>query len=309
MNIDHPLFPVYYNGLKLSSFVVGGRLFNHFWYRWLHKRKGGTGKLNIRHPVTFSDKIVWLKLYHDIPNGHVMVDKYLVRQLVADRIGPDYLVPLLGHWQDANDIDFDALPDRFVAKASHGSGWNIVCEDRSRLDIPQARRTLNKWLAMNYYWFGRERPYRNCPPCIVVEKHLGDLAPGDVRDYKFFCFGGEPRYVQVDVDRYGDHRQAFYDMEWNKHRFRQLYPAFEGTMERPADLEEMQSVARKLSAGLPFARIDLFNHAGRVWFGEITFHPHGGFAPFFPPEYDIRLGHELRLPGEQAPAQAEKQTA
>jgi hypothetical protein len=312
MDVNSRLFPIFYNGLKLSTRVISGPLFNRFWYRYLHWRKRAKGQqLNLRNPTTFSDRIIWLKLYYEIPNAHVLVDKFLVREHVEKRIGAGHLIPLLGNWENADDINFADLPNRFVAKASHGSGWNIVCDDKRQLDIALAKRTLNKYLKMNYYFFGREKPYRHCPPRIVIEKHLNDISESEIRDYKFFCFDGQPHLVQIDVDRYADHRQAFYDMQWNKQHFHQLYPPYTDELARPPELDEMIDIARRLSTNLPFARIDLFNHGGTVFFGEITFHPHGGFAPFFPPEFDRQLGQQIHLPEPSQPSlnQPEQQPA
>ena len=188
------------------------------------------------------------------------------------------------------------LLERLAAKASHGCGWNIVCEDKSHLDVEDARKKLNKWLELNYYYFYREKQYRKCPPRIVIEQHLKDICDTDVRDHKFYCFNGLPRFVQIDVERDTNHRQAFYDMDWNKQHFHQLYPPYEEDLPVPDHYDEMQEIARKLSAGLPFARIDLFIHGGTIYFGEITLHSHSGYAPFFPADFDARFGAELELP-------------
>ena len=297
MDVNSPIFPIYYQSLKLSTKLVPGSWFNRFWFRYLHfKNKAKGRRLNLKTPTTFSDKIVWLKLFHEIDRPEVLVDKLLVRRHVESILGDGHLIPLIGAWQHADEINFDELPNRFVAKASHGSGWNIVCEDKTKLDLQRTRKTLNKWIGLNYYYFGREKPYRNCPPRIVIEKHLSDIADTDIKDFKFYCFHGQPKFVQIDVDRFSNHRQAFYDMDWQQHRFHQLYPRFEEALDRPPQFEQMINMAKRLAADLPFARIDLFNHGGQLFFGEITFHPHGGFAPFFPDEYDHLLGKEIQLP-------------
>lgn len=285
-----------YSGLVLAEKLIPDSFYNRFWFRVKHwQAKAPKQKLNIRKPRSFSDKIIWLKLNHVIKNSSQLVDKFLVREFVSEKIGSEYLIPLIGAWDDAEAIEFDDLPDRFVAKASHGSGWNIVCEDKKKLDVKVAKRTFARWLKLNYYYYYREEQYRHCPPRIVIEKHLGDISNQPAEDYKFFCFAGEPKYVQIDVDRFTKHKQAFYDVNWNKLYFHQLFPRYNEPLEKPKKFDELLDMARKLSEGLPFARIDLYHHGGNPYFGEITLHPHSGCAPFFPFEYDLKFGNDLDL--------------
>ena len=249
-------------------------------------------------PRTFNEKILWLNLRTRDPRRIVCADKYAVRDWVAERIGADHLVPLLGVYEAANDIELDALPDAFVIKATHASGWNLIVRDRRQLDWEVERRRLDRWLAGNYYHEYRERHYRDIPPRLVVEELLLDEHGNIPEDYKLLCMaGGEDTtiLVQVDVDRFDDHRRNFFDLDWNRLPFELEYPSFDGVVERPERLEEMVAVARRLSDGFPFVRVDLYGIEDRVYFGELTFTPEAGNGRFRPKEWDLRLGQLIEL--------------
>ena len=277
--------------------ALSERAYNTLLYYYIHLKTGQRpGRLNVDNPRTFNEKTIWLKEFHRYPNAHILADKVKVKDLVAERIGAQSLIPTLGVYDRAADVDFDALPRGFVLKANHGSGMNIVCPDKTALDIPRTRERMDRWLRTSYYDIGKEYQYRDIPRKLIAETLLANSAADPLVDYKVFCFSGVPRYVQVDLDRFTNHTRNFYDTSWNYVPFTTLYPLGTRRLPRPALLPEMLDIARVLSAGLAFARIDLYNHAGKVWFGEITLHHGGGFEPFMPREYDRILGDLLVLP-------------
>lgn len=247
--------------------------------------------LHIKNPKRFNEKLMYLKLHPCIANGEMLADKYRVRDFVRERVGEQYLVPLLGVWDKVEAIDFDSLPQRFALKANHGSGWNIICKDKSELDWKKACKKMKYWLEHTQYHVSREWQYKDCPRRIICEQFL----EFNIVDYKFFCFDGEPRYIQIDEGRFTNHRRMFFSPEWEPQPFTTLYPKPETVMERPEALGEMLDVARKLAKGLNFIRVDLYIHDGKVYFGEMTLHPEGGCGFFVPDEYDYELGRMLRL--------------
>lgn len=274
----------------------GDYLYNLVCYYYLHLKKGYFPKRpDFAKPKTFNEKIIHLKNYCKHPNAQLYTDKFLVRNFVSSAIGSQYLIPLIGVYKKASEIDFSALPEKFVLKANHGSGWNIICKDKSKLNIPNTIKLLNKWLGINYYDMGRDYTYKTIEPKIVAEILMETKNGGDLKDYKIFCFNGEPIYIQVDVDRSTNHTRAFFDLKWNRMPFTTLYPFFEGSIDPPECLEEMIQVARKLSMGFIFLRVDLYEVNGKVYFGEMTFHHGGGFEPFIPAEYDAILGNYLHI--------------
>ena len=262
--------------------------------RWTYRQRTGKN-LDLRQPTTFNEKIQWIKFNQRDPLLTQLADKYSVRQYVRQAVGEKHLIPLLGVWDKPEDIPFDALPEAFVLKATHGCAWNILCRDRASLDIQEARRLLTHWLSLNYYEVGREWVYKNIPPRIVAEEFLLTPDGSDLKDYKFFCFHGEPRFIQVDVDRHTDHRRSFYDTDWVRMPFTVGYPQARGEVARPENLAEMIEVARAIAAPLRFARVDLYSHGGSTLFGEVTFYPGNGMELFDPPGYDLELGRLLDI--------------
>jgi len=258
---------------------------------WLSNKRFGVSYrgLNLKNPTSFTDKINFLKLSDEYYYYSEYADKFLVRKFVSEQIGPQFLVPLIGVYKDAEDIDFDSLPDKFILKTNHGSGWNIICMGKKDLDINKTKRTLNKWLGFNAYYLSREKQVKNIKPLILCE----ELLQYNIYDYKFFCFNGEPFMIQVDVGRFTKHQRAFYDMSWTKQAFSLVYPLYEGEITCPERFEEMSLIARKLSTRFTFSRIDLYSHNGNIYFGEITFFPEGGTGHFIPVEYDLIIGNYL----------------
>ena len=257
-------------------------------------------KLDLENPQTFNEKLQWLKLHDRRPEYTIMVDKYKVRDYIADKLGEEYLIPLLGVWDDPDEIDFEALPDQFVLKCNHNSGTGMcICKDKSKLDIEKVKKELRKGLAQDYYLTGREWPYKNVPRKIICEQYMEDSSQKDsLTDYKFFCFNGVADCVMVCLDRFsGDTKFYFFDKNWKLKRMNiRGKNAPEGfTIPKPSCMDEMFRIAEQLSEGLSFSRIDLYECNGKIYFGEITFFPDSGFDANLLPETDQYFGEMIDL--------------
>lgn len=255
-------------------------------------------KLNLKNPQTFNEKIQWLKLYDRNPLYTKLVDKYDVREYIADTIGEEYLIPLLGVWDKFDDIDFSKLPEQFVLKCTHDSKSVIICKDKSSFNIKDAKTKINDYLNKNFYWLNREWQYKDVPPRIIAEKYMEDET-GELRDYKFFCFGGEVKFIQVDFERFNNHKQILYTTDWNPMRaFTKYLPSSEVIIKQPENLEKMLEIANKISKGIPFVRIDLYycSPPPEILFGEFTLHPGAGFKEFEPKEFEYEMGSWITLP-------------
>lgn len=280
-------------------------------------------------PITFNEKLNWLKLHDRKPEYTVMVDKYRVRDYVAGKIGDEYLIPLLGMWEKAEDIDFDSLPDRFVLKCNHDSGSVIVCKDKSALDVSSVREKLAKCLKNNGFGYGREWVYKNIAPCIIAEKYMSNRdEPGpdekardfgaaqktvsagpasraeqadgnedEIFDYKFFCFNGKVKCFKIDFDRFKDHGANYYDTTDHLLDLGEVLclPDYHRKLDMPVHLDKMICLAETLSQGMDFLRVDLYEIQGKIYFGELTFYPASGFGPFIHPENDRLLGDWIKL--------------
>jgi len=256
-------------------------------------------KLNWNDPKTFNEKLQWLKLYDRKPEYTTMVDKYEAKRYVAGIIGEEYVIPTLGVWDSADDIDFDALPNQFVLKCTHDSGGLVICKDKSSLDIPKAIKKLNRSLRRNFYRDGREWPYKNVKPRIIAEKYMEDIKTGELRDYKFFCFNGEVKLLFIATERGSEDSETkfdFYDMNFNHLDIRNGHPNSTENIDKPINFEKMKKLSAMLSKGIPHVRIDFYEVNGEVKFGEMTFFHWSGFIPFEPEEWDIKLGSWLELP-------------
>lgn len=261
-------------------------------YRWRFGRE-----LDLERPRLFSEKIQWLKLNDDNEAHGIYADKFGVRNVVADRLGNRYLNALYFALDDPEDLKEGMLPGAFALKATHGSGFNLICPDKASFDLRSAKRTLKRWLSTDYAARSRERQYASVPRRIVCEKHLSD-GSGGLMDYKVLCCDGEPAAVWVDVDRYAGHKRAFFSTRWEPIDITfNKYPRFPGAIERPANLEEMLALSRELVRGFPFARVDFYSLAGRTVFGEITFHPASGFAEFSSPAFSASLADLIPTAG------------
>lgn len=252
---------------------------------------------NLKDPQTFNEKIQWLKLYNRKPEFSAMVDKYEVKKIIAERMGEELLIPTLGVWDRFEDIDFGKLPNQFVLKCTHDSGGLVICKDKSQLDLKKTEEKINRCLNSNYYWHGREWPYKNVKPRIIAEQYMVDESGVELKDYKIFNFGGEPKLIQVDFNRFVKHTKNIYDTEWNYLNVAINYPTDPTVnIKKPECLEKMLEMAKELSAGLPFLRTDFYVINGKIYFGELTFSPGSGFMKVTPEKFDLEMGSWIPLP-------------
>lgn len=251
---------------------------------------------NLKAPKSFNEKIQWLKLNYRDPLIQKCANKLLARDYVLENYGPEILVPLIGVYESAGEIGFEDLPQRFVCKASHGSGWNIVAKDKAKLNWAVESQKLKKWMATDFSEIGREWAYKNSPRKILIEQFLDGPDGQSPYDYKIFCFNGKPGFVQVDTDRFSEHRRSFYDVNWQQLPFGLEYPIESKVLPRPIGFDEMIVIAKKLSQQFPFVRCDLYDCDGKVYFGELTFYPGKGTEWFNPKQTDTDIGAMLSLP-------------
>lgn len=251
-------------------------------------------KLNLKNPQTFNEKLQWLKLYKRKPEYTMMADKYKVREYIAKELGEEYLIPILGVWESPDDIDFDALPNQFVLKCNHNSGLGMcICKDKSKLDTEKVKEELRQGLKENYYKKGREWVYKDIPRKIIAEKFMVDEQTKELRDYKFYCFNGEPKllYISKNWNNHEKTRISYLDLDWNKLPFCRIdYKDFEELPEKPLNFEKMIKIAKILAEGTKHLRVDLYEINGQVYFGELTFYTGCGFAKLTPEEWDKTLG-------------------
>ena len=261
--------------------------------------KGKLGySINLDNPKTFNEKLNWLKLYWRNPLYTRMADKYAAKQIVAERIGSQYVVKNLGCWQSFDDIDFGSLPDCFVLKCTHDSSGAVICRDKATFDREAARRRINLSMQMNYFYACREWPYKNIPHRIIADELLDDHSGHELNDYKFWCFNGVPTYMYCTV-KSDNVYENFYDMDFHIADIRHGFPRRTPEFERPEAFDEMRQLAARLSEGIPFVRVDFFYVGGKVYFGEFTFFDWAGLQPFEDPQQDLDLGRLITLPGEK----------
>lgn len=253
--------------------------------------------LNLVEPQTYNEKLQWLKLYDRNPLYTQLADKYKVRKYIEKTIGPEYLIPLLGVWDKFEDIDFDALPDQFVLKCTHDSGGICICTDKKKFNIAKAKKKIKRSLMKNFYYAGREWPYKNIEPKIIAEKFMVDESETELKDYKFMCFNGKVKCSFVCTNRYSSSgiNITFFDLDWNIMPFKRQYPIDPNKIKVPEKYDEMIKIAECLSKYIPFTRIDLYEVNGEIYFGEITFFPGSGFEKFVPVEGDKIFGDWLDL--------------
>lgn len=254
--------------------------------------------LDLSDPKTFNEKIQWLKLYDRKPEYTTMVDKYAAKKWVADRIGEEYIIPTLGVWDHFDEIDFDTLPDQFVLKCTHDCGGLVIIKNKNKFDRKAAKKKLEKHLRRNYYYWGREWPYKDVPPRIIAETFIEDISGSNLKDYKFMCFNGEVKCCFVCSDRFSEKglHVTFFDLDWKVMPFKRVYPVLKTGLLCPLNYKKMVTLAEKLAANIPFIRVDFYEISGKIYFGELTFSPGGGLEKFTPMEWDYTLGSWIKFP-------------
>lgn len=253
-------------------------------------------KLNLEKPLTFNEKLQWLKLNRRNDYDTLLVDKYEVKNILSKKFGNQYIIPTYGIYEKFNDINFDRLPKEFVIKTTHQSGGVIICKDKKTLDVKYAQKVINNKLKKNLYYWGLEWPYKNVKPRIIIEKYIGHN-DDDVKDYKLMCFNGKVKCSFVCSDRYsnGGLHIDFYDLQWNRLPFTRHYPNSEKQTPKPYNYDLMIKLAEDLAKDLPFVRIDFYEIGTKLYFGEVTFFPGCGFEEFNPQEWDRILGEWIQL--------------
>lgn len=289
--VSHPKSVIIY----ILNSKMGKILSDETYLKILYRLRIGR-KLNLENPVTFNEKMQWLKLHDRNPNYTNLADKLKVRDYISEIIGDDYLIPLLGVYDKFEDIDFDELPDQFVIKCNHDSGGVAICKDKSKFDVESARKKINKSLHNNYYYAGREWPYKNIEPKIIIEKYMEDSKINDLNDYKFFMFNGKLAYSLICKDRKTNLKCTFFDKDGKFLNITQdNYPNDKSTV-KPKNYDEMIKLAEKLSADIIQVRVDFYEVDDKIYFGELTFFDSSGFGKFEPEEFDEQIGKLLKLP-------------
>lgn len=275
--------------------LIGTHLPDELYLRVLFRLMTGK-KLNLQSPETFGEKIQWLKLHDHNPDYKIMVDKYAVKEYVADKLGSEYIIPTLGVWDRVEDIDWDSLPNQFVLKCTHDSGGLVICKDKNKLDKREASKKLNSCLKKSYYKLYREWPYKDVPHRIIAEKYIEDES-GELNDYKVFNFGGEPRMIQVDYNRFNGHLRNLYSPKLDRINATMGYPSDPSReFPKPEVLDELLELCKKLSVGIPHVRTDFYIVNNKIYFGEMTFYHSSGFQKITPKEFEKALGDWIILP-------------
>ncbi len=258
-------------------------------------------KLNLDNPRTFNEKLQWLKLYDRKSEYTKMVDKYEVKKYVEKLVGKDYIIPTLGIYNAWEEINFEELPNEFVIKCTHDSGSAIICKNKESFDRNKAKIKIKKALKRNYFYSGREWPYKNVKPRIIIEKYIKEMDSNSVRDYKLFVFNGKVKCSFIVTERdTGNPKFTFFDKDKNFIDIKQCGAENDPSLEMPKQYDEMVKIAEKLAKGTIQVRVDFYIINNKIYFGELTFFDSSGFGKFEPEEWDLKLGKMLKLPNEKS---------
>lgn len=276
--------------------VIGDKAY----LRLIFKNRVGYN-LNIDNPTTFNEKLQWLKLYDRNPLYTKMVDKAEAKNYVSEKLGSEYVIPTLGAWEKAEDIDFDALPNQFVLKTTHDSGGVVICKDKSTFDFNAAKKKLAKRLKKSFFLQSREWPYKNVKPRIIAEEYIEEISFGEFYEYKMFCFNGKVKMILVCNGEYlnSDRTIDYCDENFNKLPFISYNQPSEQDIETPKEKAKLFEIAEKLSKDIPHVRVDLYVIKGKIYFGELTFFHGSGFQAFEPTEWDKKIGEWVKLPSKK----------
>lgn len=267
-------------------------------YVKIHYEYFSGNKLDLNNPKDFTEKIAWYKVFYRPKSLNQLVDKFAVRAFVEEKIGSQFLNTFYGVFDDVNEIKFDELPEKFVIKATHTSGHNLIVRDKNKLNLDKTKKLLKKWLKINqYYRIGQEWAYKDVKPRIIIEKYLEQIDQKSLTDFKFYCFDGKAKFIDIHTDREDEHKQGSFDLNFERlpfgvSRFKQIYES----PEKPVNLKEMIECAEVLSEKLPFVRVDFYAIDGKTIFGEMTFYPSDGRKKFYPEKYNRIIGDYFMLP-------------
>ena len=284
---------------KLSYYHLDPSLYAHALKMWYQDTTGNV--LDLEDPKTYNEKIQWMKLYNKDPRKTVLADKLLVRDWIKDKIGEEHLLRLFAVYRKAEEIDFDSLPDSYVLKANHGSKMNYIVRSKKEENRADILACARKWLSQNYtFAYGYEMQYNDIPRRLLVEEYI-ENTDGDLPDYKFWCFDGKCKFIQLIKDRRKQPHAALYDLQWNRLQFTTgTYPLIDEDVPMPDAIPEMISIAEKLAAGFAHVRVDLFLlDNGEIKFGEMTFSTSSGTCNWTPPEADLWVGNMFNLPPKE----------
>lgn len=251
--------------------------------------------LHLKNPKSFCDKQNYLKIHEIHPEYTDLVDKIKVRDYVNEIMGKDMFFPVYGVWDKFSDIDFDSLPDKFVLKCNHDSGSVKIISDKNSIDKKELDKFYTGRLKLNPYVLSREYPYKDVKPQIMAEKYMREDENTDIKDYKFFCFDGKPFMLFVATDRSSELKFDFFDMDFNHMDIQHMHPQSDDVIDKPSKFDEMKEIATRLSKGMKFVRIDLYEVGGKIYFGEFTFFHGGGMWPFYPDSFDDKLASMIEL--------------
>lgn len=261
-------------------------------------------KINFNNPITFNEKLQWLKLYDKKDIYTTMVDKYEAKKYVANIIGDKYIIPTLGIYDKWEEIDFDKLPNQFVIKCTHDSGGLVICKDKTVFNYNDAERRIKKSLKNNYFYVAREWPYKNVKPRIIIEKYMEEKSEDNtinksMTDYKFFCFKGEPKlmYISTGLENHETASMSFLDMNYNLTDCKRTdFKLLNYVPSKPSNFEKMKEFSKILSKNIPHIRVDWYEINGELFFGELTFYTCGGFLPFDDEKWNVKLGNWIEFP-------------
>lgn len=293
---DNEYFMTSYDYMKeiyLGKFISDEKLIRKTFKRDLNR------EVNLQDPIKYNDKLQWLKLNWKDDFATMCADKYEVREYIKQNIGEKYLNPLIGVYDSVEEINIDDLPKKFVLKGTHGSGFNIICTDKDKMNWNKEFKKMRRWLRKNYYVQNREPVYKDIKPRIICEEFLVQDDYEELRDYRFFCFNGEPKFITVDfsITDKKKTRRNLYSLEWEMMEAKISYDHEKDIkLDKPAFLSEMIDLSKKLSAGFPHARIDFYYINNKIIFGEITFFHQSGKGKIAPEEFEIQMGEWLKLP-------------
>ena len=253
--------------------------------------------MDFNNPQTYNEKLQWLKLNDIHPEFTKLVDKIDAKEYIAKKVGKQYIIPTIATWNSVDEINWDTLPNQFVIKSTNDSGGVVVCKDKSRLNIQQAKKKLKKLGKRDYSQISKEYPYKAVPHRFIAEEYMEDESGFELKDYKIFCFDGKAKFLFVATGRQSnDIRFDFFDIEYNHLPVINGHPNADSIPSKPVNFDKMIDLAEQISNGMRHVRVDLYNINGKIYFGELTFFHWSGIVPFEPFEWDVKFGEFLKLP-------------